>query len=133
MTRMTTTITAIAMACLTVGAATGSEEETVTMLLNQTLAGMNGKEVNMVQVDVPAGFETERHLHPGHMFMYVLDGAVEIEVEGLPTVQLAAGEAVYEIPGIPMVGRNLSTTEGATLLIFALGDVGAPLELPAPE
>ncbi len=48
-------------------------------------------------------------------------------------MQLAAGEAAYEIPAIPMVGRNLSTTEGARLLIFALGDAGAPIEVPASE
>lgn len=133
MTRLTTALTAIALSSLTAGTAAGSEEETVTMLLNQALVGMDSKEVNLVQVDVPAGFETPRHLHPGHMFMYVLEGSVEIDVEGQPTVQLAAGEAVYEIPGIPMIGRNLSTTEGARLLIFALGDAGAPIELPAPE
>ena len=56
-----------------------------------------------------------------------------LEVEGQPTVQLAAGEAAYEIPDIPMIGRNLSATEGARLLIFALGDAGAPIEMPAPE
>ena len=133
MTRLTTALTAIALASLTAGTAKASEKETVTMLLNQALAGMDGKEVNMVLVDVPAGFETPRHLHPGHMFMYVLEGAVALEVEGQPTVQLAAGEAAYEIPDIPMIGRNLSATEGARLLIFALGDAGAPIEMPAPE
>ena len=132
MTRLTA-LTAIALASLTAGTATASENETVTMLLNQVLEGVEDKEVNIVQVEVPAGFETPRHLHPGHMFMYVLEGTVELDVEGQTTVQLAAGDAAYEIPGIPMIGRNLSTTDGARLLIFALGDVGAPIELPAPE
>ena len=67
MTRLTTALTAIALASLTAGTAKASEKETVTMLLNQALAGMDGKEVNMVLVDVPAGFETPRHLHPGHL------------------------------------------------------------------
>jgi len=133
MTKLKTTLTAIALAALTAGTASADEEEAMTMLLSQPLAGMEGKVVNMVQVDVPPGFETPRHLHPGHVFMYVLEGDVELDVEGQPTIQLSAGQAAYEVPSVPMIGRNLSATEGARVLIFALGDEGAPPELPAPE
>lgn len=133
MTRLATALTAIVLASLTSTTAAASEEEAITMLLNQPLAGLDGKEVSIVQVDVPAGFQTPRHVHPGHLFLFVLDGAVELEVEGQPTVQLVAGQVAYEIPNLPMIGRNLNASEAARLLIFVLGDAGAPIEIPAPE
>lgn len=133
MTRLTTTLTAIALASMTGTLPAGADEETVTMLLNQPLAGMEGKEVNVLQIDVPGGFETPRHLHPGHMFMFVLEGAVELEVEGQPPAQLAPGQVAYEVPNLPMIGRNMSASEPAQLLIFAVSDAGAPIQVPAPE
>ena len=133
MTSLTKTLTAIALAALTGTVPANADEETVTMLLNQPLAGMDGKEVTVLQIDVPGGFETPRHLHPGHMFMYVLEGAVELDVEGQPPAQLAPGQVAYELPNLPMIGRNMSASDPARLLIFAVSDAGAPIEIPAPE
>ena len=104
-----------------------------TLVLNHPLQGWDGKEGNIVVIDAPAGFETPPHIHPGHIFIYVLEGSVELEMAGQPIQTLAAGDAAYELPGNPMVGRNASATEGARLIVFQVGDIGAPMELPAPQ
>jgi hypothetical protein len=57
-------------------------DEEATPLLKQSLEGMDGMEANVVLFNVEPGFETERHIHPGHLFIYVLEGEIEIDVEG---------------------------------------------------
>lgn len=105
----------------------GSSE---SLLLSQPLQGWDGKESNIVLIEAPAGFETPPHIHPGHIFIYVLEGSVELDMDGMPTQTLSAGQAAYELPGLAMIGRNTSATEGARILVFQIGDIGAPLEIP---
>ena len=106
-------------------------KEKITSLLKTTLPGMEGKEVNIVHISVPPGFVTERHFHPGHVFIYVLEGAVTIEMEGDTSLKLGPGDVLQEPPGRPMVGKNLSSTHGAELVVFQIGDRGKPLTIEA--
>ena len=57
----------------------------------------------------------------------VLEGSIKIEVDGQPDEILVAGDVVYEIPNLNMIANNMSSTEGAKLLIFQVGDIGEPL------
>ena len=97
------------------------------MLLNMPLAGIDGKEANVVLFDVGPDWKIPNHFHPGHIFVYVLEGSIKIEVDGQPEQILAAGEVVYEIPNQNMVASNISSAEGAEILIFQAGDIGEPL------
>ena len=109
------------------GAAAQESKQTITMLLNMPLAGIDGKEANVVLLDVDADWKIPSHFHPGHIFVYVLEGSIKIEVDGQPEQILAAGEVVYEIPNLNMVASNISSAEGAKILIFQVGDIGEPL------
>ena len=106
-------------------------KEKITSLLKTTLAGTKGKEVNIVHISVPPGFVTEKHFHPGQLFIYVLEGAVTIEMEGDAPLKLGPGDVVEEPPGRSMVGKNLSSTHGAKLLVFQIGEKGKPLTVKA--
>jgi quercetin dioxygenase-like cupin family protein len=109
-------------------------DEQITPLLKQNLEGMDGKEANVVLFEVEPGFETERHIHPGHLFIYVLEGTIEIDLEGRDEpIRIAAGEAAYEPANTPMVGRNASSTEGARFVVFQVGEAGEPLMVAQPE
>ncbi len=109
------------------GAAAQESKQTITMLLNMPLAGIDGKEANVVLFDVESDWNIASHFHPGHIFVYVLEGSIKIEVDGQPEQILAAGEVVYEIPNLNMVASNISSAEGAKILIFQVGDIGEPL------
>ena len=109
------------------GAAAQESKQSVTMLLNMPLAGIDGKEANVVLFDVDADWNIASHFHPGHIFVYVLEGSIKIEVDGQPEQILAAGEVVYEIPNLNMVASNISSAEGAKILVFQVGDIGEPL------
>lgn len=101
--------------------------ERVTPLLNTPLLGVEGKEVNILHIDVSPGFVTPKHYHPGQLFIYVVEGAVTIEVDGSAPIKLGPGDVLEEPPGKAMVGKNLSSTHGAKLVVFQIGDKGAPL------
>ena len=105
--------------------------EKVTPLLTTILAGMGGREVNIVHVSVPPGFVTPKHFRPGYVFLYVLKGAVTIKMEGDPSIKLGPGDVFQETPGRPMVAKNLSSTHGVKAVVFQIGDTGKPLMVKA--
>ncbi|HEX6993359.1 MAG TPA: cupin domain-containing protein [Gammaproteobacteria bacterium] len=110
-------------------AASGSQ---VTPLVTQSLVGVPGKEGVMLTVEYPPGEESPPHRHNASTFVYVLEGKVEMQVEGGERVTLEAGQTFYESPSdIHSVSRNASDTEPARILVFMVKDEGAPLTLPA--
>jgi len=75
-----------------------------------------------------------RHRHPGPTFVYVLEGAVEIELEGAPAKVYRAGETFYEDPHqLHISTKNGSKTEPARILVYHLSHKGEPLTLPERE
>lgn len=106
-------------------------DETVTPLLKTSLVGTKDKEVNILHISVPPGFKTAKHLHPGQLFIYVVEGAVTVDVEGNAPVKLGPGDVVEEPQNRWMVGKNLSSTHGAKLVIFQIGVKGKPLQVDA--
>ena len=106
-------------------------KQKTTPLLKTTLAGMEGKEVIIVHISAPPGFVTAQHFHPGQVFVYVLEGAVTIEMEGDAPLKLGPGDVFQEPSGRSMVGKNLSSTHGAEFVVFQIGDKGKPLMVKA--
>ncbi|WEX08655.1 cupin domain-containing protein [Chelativorans sp. AA-79] len=83
--------------------------------------------------DVGPGWETQRHIHPGHVFVYVTEGTIDVDVEGEDLRTVSAGEAFYELPDKPMVARTASADEGARFIVFQVGPTGQPIMLPHPD
>ncbi len=109
------------------GAAAHQTKPAIKSLLKTPLAGIAGKEANVVLFEVGPGWKIDKHFHPGHVFVYMLRGSIKIEVEGEPVRVLVPGDLVHELPDRNMVGSNISSTEGAKFLVFQVGDVGKPL------
>jgi len=109
------------------GAAAHETKPAVTKLLNTPLAGIAGKEANVVLFDVGPGWKIDNHFHPGHVIVYMLQGSIKIEVEGEPVHVLGPGDLLYELPDRNMVANNISSTKGAKFLVFQIGDIGEPL------
>ena len=109
------------------GATAHEFKPAVTKLLNTTLAGIAGKEANVVLFAVAPGWKLDNHFHPGHIFVYMLQGSIKIEVEGEPARVIGPGDVLHEIPERNMVASNISSTKGARFLVFQVGDIGKPL------
>lgn len=108
-------------------------DERITPLLKQQLEGLEDMEASIAYIEADGGFETERHIHPGHVFLYVIEGAIEILVDGTDPVLVSAGEAAYETPNQAMVGRNASSTDAARFVLFQVGKSGEPMTVPSPR
>ena len=68
------------------------------------------------------------------MFVYVLEGSIEMQVKGGKPVTLKPGDTFYENPhDVHPVGRNLSKTKPARLLVFFVKNQNMPAVLPATK
>lgn len=104
-----------------------SEETKVNQLVVQDLPGLAGKEGMMLTVEYAPGASTPRHRHNAHTFVYVLEGAIVMQVEGRPAVTLGQGETFYETPDdIHTVSKNASDAQSAKFLVFFVKEKGAP-------
>ena len=125
-------IATCATAGLVAANALGAAAET-TQVLKTELQGEEGREANIVRFDVGPDWQTDRHIHPGHVFVYVTEGSIEIDVEGKEPQTYSAGEAFYELPELPMVARTASTDEGAKFIVFQVGPTGEPIMVAQPD
>lgn len=103
-----------------------------TSILKSTLEGQEEMEANIVRFDVGEDWVTDRHIHPGHVFVYVTEGSIEVDVEGEDPRLISAGEAFYEPPDRPMVARTMSS-DGASFVVFQMGPKGEPIMVSQPE
>jgi quercetin dioxygenase-like cupin family protein len=112
----------------TAGAA---EPGKVTDLLTQALEDVPGKEVTMITVDYAPGAVDPVHRHDASAFIYVLEGTIEMQMEGGEKATLRPGQTFYEDPTrVHLVGRNVSNTEPAKFVVFLIKNKGAPLLTP---
>ena len=103
----------------------------VAPLMQQALPDQPGKEGILVRVEFPPAHVDAVHRHPGHAFVYVLEGSVEMQMEGGRSRTLNPGDTFYEKRGENhIVGRNISSTRPAKLLVFFIADQDMPLVLP---
>ena len=99
-----------------------------TDVLKVDMAGWEGQEANMWVGVVAPGAETGTHTHPTPRFVYVLEGAVTLEVEGQPPQVFQAGEGFQELPDVVHNLRNASPDEPARALGFQIAGKGQPLQ-----
>ena len=102
-----------------------------TPLMSQDLTGISGKEGIVLTVEYAPGAGGDVHRHNAHVFVYVLEGSIVMQVQGGKEVTLGPGQTFYENPGdVHTVGRNASTTQPAKFVVFMVKDKGAPVSVP---
>ena len=88
-------------------------------------------EVTALLLDIGPGGETGRHMHPYPAFVYVLEGAIDVEMDGGIVHTYKAGGSFIEVVNIWHNGKNRGTTPAKVLVVFA-GVHGKP-NLVRPE
>ncbi|HWX42924.1 MAG TPA: cupin domain-containing protein [Blastocatellia bacterium] len=97
----------------------------VALLRTETLPKGDYRNAAIATVEYSPGGETKKHRHDVAIFAYVLEGAVESQLDGQEIKTYKKGDTWYEPPGtIHAVSRNASRTEPAKLLVFAVGEEG---------
>jgi len=112
-------------------AAAPPPDAVVHRLMTRDLIGAAGKEILLLTVGYVAGGASLPHRHNAQVFVYVLDGAVRMQIEGSAPVTLRAGDTFYEGPDdVHTVSANASRTKPARILVFIVKDKGAPVSSP---
>ena len=89
-------------------------------------------EALVIEVELAPGQASQPHRHHAYVFVYVLEGVVEMQVAGGELRRLSAGEMFHETPAdVHTVSRNPSTTETARILVHFIKEAGAPVTTPA--
>ena len=103
-----------------------------TELMNVTLGVADGLDGVMVISELPPNGIAPRHTHPADELSYVLEGAIELEIDGAEPVVYEAGETYHIPPDVVHAARNPSDSETTRILVFWTAEAGKPLTTPAP-
>ena len=85
-----------------------------------------GREMVQVETLIPAGVESGWHIHPGEEVGYIVEGQVEMRVQGRGTVVLRPGEGFLIPPRTPHNARDLGPETGKMLSTYIV-ETGQPI------
>ena len=129
---MTKVMTKVLITLCLAAATAAAQGATVTPLMTQELAGIDGKEGTLVLVEYAPGGADAEHRHHAYAFVYVLEGAVGMQGKGGQEVTQGPGQTFAESPEAGhAVSRKATTTTPAKFLGFFVKQKGAPIPGPA--
>jgi len=104
--------------------------------LTRTLVGkadvsVPGREAVVARVEVAPGARAGRHTHPGDEISYVLEGQVELLIDGQAPRVVKAGESFVIPAGTVHDAHNASETPTKLVGVYVV-EKGKPLASPAP-
>ena len=105
-------------------------------LLNMPLPALpDNQEIVVSEITLAPGQPSSPpHRHNAHVFVYVLEGRVNMQVAGGELVTLSPGDIFYENPDdIHAVSQNASDTESAKFLVHLIKTVGVPVTTPVRQ
>lgn len=94
-------------------------------MLITPVSGADDKELVMINVSMQPGASSPRHTHPGDCYGAVVEGTVELVVEGQQPRRFAAGEAWHNPRGPVHYFTNVGSTP-ARLVNTLVVDKGKP-------
>jgi quercetin dioxygenase-like cupin family protein len=98
-------------------------------LHNEPVSGVSDREAFMATIVFPPGATTGRHVHPGDEFATVLEGELQLNVEGQPPRIVKAGDSYHNLQGVVHETKNLGTVPARTVATFVI-EKGKPLVQP---
>ena len=119
------------VAAVSAGAAFAAQQSgfTRTPLQDQPIS-VPGHHGVTARVEIGPGVESGRHTHPGEEFGYVLEGVLQLEIDGRAQQILKTGDVFFVPAGVVHNGRNSGSVK-ATLIGTYVVQSGKPLSAPA--
>jgi len=88
-----------------------------------------GREVVQAIAELQPGGQSGRHTHPGEEVAYILEGTIELEMQGKPAVSKKAGDAFLVPAGTAHNAKNTGKTVAKVLGTYIV-EKGKPLATP---
>jgi quercetin dioxygenase-like cupin family protein len=99
-------------------------------ILSQTDGPMAGYVTLLVEATIEPGVTVGRHKHPGIESAYILEGGLELPIEGQQTRMLKAGDGVQIPPETAHAGGKPGDAKTRILITYVV-EKGKPLATPA--
>ena len=98
---------------------------TRAILQDQDLSA-EGRHAVVARAEFIPGGAAGRHTHPGEELGYVVEGTLELLVEGKPSVTLKAGEVFFVPAGVIHDGKNVGAGKAVVLATYVV-EKGKPV------
>jgi quercetin dioxygenase-like cupin family protein len=89
-----------------------------------------GREAVVARVEIAPGSEAGRHTHPGDEISYVLEGEIDVTIDGQPAQHFKAGDG-FSIPGGKVHNARNNGKVPVKLAGIYVVEKGQPLATPA--
>jgi quercetin dioxygenase-like cupin family protein len=99
-------------------------------ILSRTDGPSAGYESILMDVVIDPGAAIARHTHPGIESSYMMEGEIELPVQGQPTRTVKAGEGFQIPPYTPHAGGKASNAKARVMITYIV-EKGKPLASPA--
>lgn len=99
-------------------------------LLRSSVSGDEGKESIILSIEIAPGASTGRHSHAGDEYATVIEGTLEVRLEGQEPRRVAVGQSYHNPRGVIHETRNVGDGAARAVATFIV-DKGKPLTVPA--
>jgi quercetin dioxygenase-like cupin family protein len=100
------------------------------VLMRSALDVEIGEEILMREILFAPGWTAPRHYHNSDLFIYVIAGEFEVDMEGDGLKTYTDGQALRMKPNTPMDARNPSAVDPLKLAVFQVGNPDSPFVVP---
>ncbi|AQV96832.1 cupin [Cupriavidus necator] len=116
---------------LAAGGAAAQNSGLTRTLINRADVSVPGREAVVARVEVAPGAYAGRHTHPGDEISYVMEGDVQLLIDGQAPRTIKAGESFVVPAGVVHDAHNSGSTASRVLGVYVV-EKGKPLASPAP-
>jgi quercetin dioxygenase-like cupin family protein len=103
----------------------------INNIMKNDLELVDGTEVVVSHLVIPANTTLPKHWHPGEEFVYILEGSGILWQKDKPDIILKKGD-VYKVP-LKQIHTAKTLEEGATILVFRVHEKGKPVRVNVEE
>jgi quercetin dioxygenase-like cupin family protein len=103
------------------------------ILMRAALNVDNAEEIQVREILFAPGWKAPRHYHNSDLFIYVISGEFEVDMEGEGLNTYVDGQALRMKPDTPMDARNPSDMKPLKLAVFQVGNPDSPFVVPVEE
>ena len=111
------------------GAMQGTQPSFTRTMLQDHPLSIKDRHAVMSRSDFQPGAASGRHTHPGEELGYVLEGTLELTIEGKAPQRLKAGDVIFMPAGAVHEAKNIGTGTLRVVSTYVL-EVGKPLATP---
>ncbi|HEX9590904.1 MAG TPA: cupin domain-containing protein, partial [Bradyrhizobium sp.] len=99
-------------------------------ILSQTGGPTPGYVTIIVEAEIETGVTVARHMHPGIESAFIIEGGLELPIEGQPTRALKPGDGFVAPPNTPHAGGKIGDKKTKIASTYVV-EKGKPLASPA--